>query len=47
MAKGSKGGGKSSSSSKGKTYRSAVTGHYVSEHYARTHPKTTVSETNK
>jgi hypothetical protein len=25
-------------------YRSAVTGHYVSPQYAKTHPKTTVKE---
>jgi hypothetical protein len=26
-------------------YRSAITGHYVSESYAKRHPKTTVRET--
>lgn len=34
---------------KGKSvsYRSAVTGRYVKPGYAKTHPKTTVKETNK
>jgi hypothetical protein len=38
---------KGSSSSKGSSsgkYRSAVTGHYVSPKYGKTHPKTTVKE---
>lgn len=26
-------------------YRSAISGHYVSEAYAKSHPKTTVKET--
>ncbi|HEV8044439.1 MAG TPA: hypothetical protein VGP38_04610 [Rubrobacter sp.] len=43
-AKARSGGGRSkSSSSKGK-YRSAVTGKYVSSHYGKRHPKTTVQE---
>jgi hypothetical protein len=29
------------------THRDAGTGRYVSEDYAKKHPKTTVSETNK
>jgi hypothetical protein len=29
------------------THRDAGTGRYVSENYARKHPKTTVNETNK
>ena len=28
-------------------YRSAITGRYVKERYAKSHPKTTVKETNK
>ena len=45
MAKSRSGGGrkKSSSSSKGR-YRSAITGKYVSAHYGKRHPKTTVRE---
>ncbi len=43
MAKKSSGGG-SKSSGAGKSYRSAVTGKYVKEGYAKSHPKTTVSE---
>lgn len=31
-------------SNKGKSHRSAVTGQYVTEKYAKSHPKTTVSE---
>ena len=34
---------RSKSSSKGK-YRSAITGRYVSSHYGKRHPKTTVKE---
>lgn len=30
-----------------KVHRSAITGQYVSESYAKQHPKTTVSETVK
>ena len=29
------------------SYRSAVTGRYISRGYAKRHPKTTVRETNK
>lgn len=29
------------------TYRSSVTGHFVCKDYAKTHPYTTVRETNK
>jgi hypothetical protein len=29
------------------THRSAITGQYVSENYAKKHPKTTVTETSK
>lgn len=29
------------------SYRSAVTGHYVTANYGKTHPNTTVRETNK
>jgi hypothetical protein len=36
---GNSGGSKKPSS--GGKYKSAVTGHYVGEHYAKTHPKTT------
>lgn len=36
---GSKGGG-----SDGKSHRSAISGRYVKEGYAKSHPKTTVSE---
>lgn len=47
MAKSRSSGGRtksaSSSSSKGK-YRSAITGKYVSSHYGKRHPKTTVRE---
>jgi hypothetical protein len=28
-------------------HRSAITGRYVTEHYAKRHPKTTVKETDK
>jgi hypothetical protein len=41
-------GGKGKSTGKGKSeggkYRSAVTGHYVSPKYGKSHPKTTVKE---
>jgi hypothetical protein len=36
-----KSGGSSKSPKPTPTYKSAVTGHFVSEHYAKTHPKTT------
>jgi hypothetical protein len=36
-----------SKSIKQKVFRSAKTGRFVSERYARTHPKTTVGETIK
>lgn len=41
--------GKSGGGSKGTktSYRSAVTGHYVTKTYAAKHPKTTVKETDK
>lgn len=35
------------SKSKGKSYRSAITGRYVKESTAKRHPKTTVSERRK
>lgn len=41
---------KKQSSGKSETrtnYRSAVSGRYVKEGYAKTHPKTTVKETDK
>lgn len=42
------GGGEKMAKSKTTTsYRSAVTGKYVSPKYGKTHPKTTVKETNK
>lgn len=41
MAKKPSGSGKSSRPKPTPTYQSAVTGHFVSEHYAKTHPKTT------
>lgn len=51
MAKGSggKGGGGKGSGGKGSggSYRSAVTGHYVTPGYGKSHPNTTVRETNK
>ncbi len=51
MAKGSggKGGGGKGSGGKGSggPYRSAVTGHYVTPGYGKSHPSTTVHETNK
>lgn len=47
MAKGGKsGGGKSSKSSKG-TYRSAVTGRFVTATYGKGHPNTTIKESGK
>lgn len=39
--------GKKSSGGKTVRFRSAVTGHYVSEKYAKSHPKSTVKETDK
>ena len=33
--------------SKGKKYRSAITGKYVKESYAKRYPKTTVAESTK
>lgn len=51
MTKGSsgKGGGGKGSGGKGSSssYRSAVTGHYVTPGYGKSHPNTTVRETNK
>lgn len=44
VAKGSKNGGNKSSSD---TYRSAVTGRYVTATYAKSHPKTTIKEAGK
>lgn len=43
MAKSRAGGRSKRSSSKGR-YRSAVTGKYVSSHYGKRHPKTTMKE---
>ena len=42
MSKKSSGSGKSPKPTP--TYKSAVTGHFVSEHYAKTHPKTTYKQ---
>ncbi len=35
------------STSTRQAYRSAVTGKYVTKHYAETHPRTTVKETRR
>jgi len=39
--------GSSGKSSGGSDYRSAVTGRYVTPAYGKSHPNTTVRETNK
>ena len=44
MAAKGKGSSKSPSPKPTGTYKSAVTGHFVSKHYATTHPKTTFKQ---
>ena len=41
------GGGSASKKSATESYRSAKTGRYVSDKYGKSHPATTVKETNK